>query len=371
MLKSKKQTQKELDAAMLSLNTVLRELYTNKSSDEFKMKGDITKSSSYHSIETMIADLSSLKGYNQNDAADLKQLFTTLHRPIFKTMVKEYIMEPNDRNTVFTATFTMGYRLLTGELARIFSSTESTPKGIVYKPDKNSRKKDASKMIKMFNADLERKLDSYVKSQSIGNDDKPVNESYLTEILKGRPEEPSDETVQEGVGAIVAKGASGIAGALAKGAAAIAPTATNIGIISASVGMLAGLFAGVGSIFRGLNPVADVNYLFMNSYEKKISKLSAVAAVYEETKKAYEEYMKIPEAKRQKKVESKYIQNMEKYNITMQNLAAEIEHFNQRAEKESQEHAKDVKDKLPDDSSNPQGGDSGNGSDNPDDDFQF
>lgn len=362
MLKSKKHTQKELDAAMLSLTTVLRELYTNKSSDEFKMKGDITKSSSYSAIEKMIADLSSLRGFSKNDAADLKQLFATLHRPIFKTMVKEYIMEPNDRNTVFTATYTLGFRLLAGELARIFSSTEATPNGIVYKPDKNSRKKDASAMIRMFNDDLERKLDEYVKSASVGNDSSPVNEAYLTTVVEGINAEITQEA-----GALAAA-----AGAIGKGAASLAGFAGNIGLISGSIGIIAGLFAGVHALFRGFNPVAEINYLFMDSYEKKIRKLASVSAMYVETKKAYEEYMKIPEAKRQQKVESKYIKNMEKYNIKMKNLSAEIEHYNQRAEKESQERADTVKSKLPDDSTNPQGGDAGNGSDNgSDDDFQF
>ena len=51
-------------------------------------------------------------------------------------MVGEYLSKPDDKNIVFTAAYTFGYRLLVGELGRIIASSEATDKGFVYKPDK-------------------------------------------------------------------------------------------------------------------------------------------------------------------------------------------------------------------------------------------
>ena len=56
--------------------------------------------------------------------------------------------------------------------------------------------------------------------------------------------------------------------------------------------------------------------------------------------------MKIPAAQRNKKVESKYVKNMERYNISMQNLAAQIEHNNQRAKKESADVVNNIETRL-------------------------
>ena len=117
----------------------LHDIYSNKSSEEYKMCGDITKSPTYEKIEIGVSELKTLKGFSKNDAKDMETMFMTLHRPIFKKMVAEYIAKPEDRNVVFTSVFTVGYRLLVSELSRIIASTEATNKGIVYKPDKASR----------------------------------------------------------------------------------------------------------------------------------------------------------------------------------------------------------------------------------------
>lgn len=471
-----KNTQKRLDAAMLAINSILNEIYSNKSTDEYKMKGDITKSPSYKNIEQMVTDLRNLKGYNQNDANDLRTMFQTLHRPVFKTMVKEYIMEHNDRNTIYTSLFTIGYRLLVGELARIFASTEATPKGIIYKPNKVSRKNDASKMIRLFNAELEKRVDEYIKAMNAHPEESPVNESYLTMICDqlfieadDETEESSDTDVntddsadQDSVDAVeewhkaldpnndkwgshnwnptydpyegqseeerkksisvqrerakiikenkrrAAQGLKPIplpvgpikeedlpgdadpdddtsssdvtqeadASALGKTAEALGSASSkiltasgNIAIIATSVAIIGGLFGAINGLLKGFNPIADINYHFMDSYDKKIRKFENVSKMYEETKKAYDEYMRIPEAQRNKKVESKYMKNMDKYNISMQNLAAQIEHFNQRAKKESESMVNDVEKKLPT-SNAPKGGDAGN-TVSDDDDFQF
>lgn len=404
LFNKKKQNQKKLDAAMLAINSILNEIYSNKSTDEYKMKGDITKSPNYKDIEIRLTDLKTLKGYNQADAKDLMTMFNTLHRPVFKTMVKEYIMEHNDKNTVYTSLFTVGYRLLVGELARIFASTEATDKGLVYKPDKISRKKDASKIIKLFNDELEKKVNAYVSTMREHPEEMPVSESYLEMVLGTMIQEedesdtsadvdtessvdqdsvdsvseedvpgdglPDDETYEKVTQEALSLAAA--ADALGTTAGKILTVSGNVGIIATSIGIIAGLFGAINGIFKGFNPISDINFYFMDSYEKKIRKFENVSKMYDETKKAYEEYMRIPEAQRKKKVETKYIQNMEKYNVSMNNLAAQIEHFNQRAEKESAQMANEIEKKLPtnETSSQPEGGDSGNTASN-DDDFQF
>lgn len=327
---TQKKTRKQLDDQILAINTVLREIYTNKSSDEFRMKGDITKSPSYNMMEKSIADLSSLRGFQKKDADDLKQMFTTLHLPVFKNMVKEYILEMNERNTLFTTLFTVGYRFLIGELARIFSSTEATPKGIVYKPDKNSRKESSAKLIHLYNQDIEKTIDKYIQDiNRITKDKKTTTESYTLNALG-----IDNEIVQEGLHD-VAKGLSNYAGK-------IAGVSMDIGIIAGSVALITGLFTSIYGLFRGFNPVADINYLMMDSYEKKIRQFNNVSRLYAETKAAYEEYMQNPEDKRKDKVVKKYEASMEKYNIQMKNLSAQIEHFNQRAVKEAEEKAREV-----------------------------
>lgn len=429
----KKKTAKKLDAAVLAINSMLAQIYKNKSTDEYKMKGDITKSPSYKQLEEMIADLKSLKGYSQNDADDMAKLFNTLHRPVFKTMVKEYIVDPNDKNTVFTSMFTIGYRLLVGELARIFAATEATPKGIVYKPNKMSRKDDASKLIKLFNDDLERKLNEFVQSMKKHPEDSPVNESYLMLLLDSliqetvEPEEkesaengapgpvneadepvPGDDApaaveeedkIEVGPGPgendpgaqmedndstndgnTVTESAvyqedghmENIANWLDKKAKSADNYSKLLGVVVGSVALIGGLFSDAVGLLRGLNPISDINYMFMNSYDKKVSQLGNVAQMYEATKKAYEDYMKIPESQRQKKVESNYVKAMEKYNIQMNNLSAQIEHFNSRAKKESEEAVNNMEKKIPKNDV-PKGNDSGNTStsNNDDDDFQF
>ena len=459
----KKKTAKKLDAAVLAINSMLSQIYKNKSTDEYKMKGDITRSPSYKQLEEMIADLKSLKGYSQNDANDIAKLFNTLHRPVFKTMVKEYIVDPNDKNTVFTSMFTIGYRLLVGELARIFAATEATPKGIVYKPNKMSRKDDASKLIKLFNDDLERKLNEFVQSMKKHPEDSPVNEAYLTMVINSLIQETdevssddtssggddssnvdtveeSDDTTAPDTVEEEAEGTTAVVGAdpdpveesskiktvketapgpgpgendpgaqmedndstnagntvtesaviyqelssqtgektrmekmadwLDKKAQSADNYSKLLGVVVGSVALIGGLFSDAVGLLRGLNQISDINYMFMNSYDKKVSQLGNVAQMYEATKKAYEDYMKIPESQRQKKVESKYIKAMEKYNIQMNNLSAQIEHFNSRAKKESEEVVNNMEKKIPKNDV-PKGNGNTSTSNNDDDDFQF
>lgn len=285
-------------AMMDHMNHALVEIYKNKSADEYKMKGDISLSSEYVTIERMVSDLKILKGFSSAEADDIKMLFLTLHRPVFKKMVSEYLASPNERNQTFTTVFTVGYRLLVGELSRIFASTEATDKGIAYKPDKISRKENAKWLIRHFNKSLEQKIDTYIRSHA--NKQKPVQEALVE--------------ISDGFGAVA--------------------------------GIIATVFDVIGLVFTGakeLNPISFINAMLTRSYDNKVKKFEEVSAMYNATKEAYAEYMKIPKADRKEKIESKYMKNIDKYNIKMQNLAAQIEHYDSRAKEE----VKDLKTSKP------------------------
>jgi hypothetical protein len=276
-------------ALMEHMNHTLVEIYKNKSADEYKMKGDISLSSEYATIERMVSDLKILKGFSSSEADDIKMLFLTLHRPVFKKMVSEYLASPNERNQTFTTVFTVGYRLLVGELSRIFASTEATDKGIAYKPDKISRKENAKWLIRHFNKSLEQKIDTYIRSHA--NKQKPVQEALVE--------------ISDGFGTVA--------------------------------GIVATVFDVIGLVFTGakeLNPISFINAMLTRSYDNKVKKFEEVSAMYNATKEAYAEYMKIPKANRKEKIESKYMKNIDKYNIKMQNLAAQIEHYDSRAKEE-------------------------------------
>lgn len=300
----KNKTAEKETAMMDHMNHALIEIYKNKSADEYKMRGDISLSSEYGTIERMVSDLKILKGFSSSEADDIKMLFLTLHRPVFKKMVSEYLASPNERNQTFTTVFTVGYRLLVGELSRIFASTEATDKGIAYKPDKISRKENAKWLIRHFNKSLEQKIDTYIRSHA--NKQKPVQEALVE--------------ISDGFGAVA--------------------------------GIVATVFDVIGLIFTGakeLNPISFINAMLTRSYDNKVKKFEEVSAMYNATKEAYDEYMKIPKADRKEKIESKYMKNLDKYNIKMQNLAAQIEHFDSRAKEE----IKDLKASKPKTSSAP------------------
>ena len=106
----------------------------------------------------------------------------------------------------------------------------------------------------------------------------------------------------------------------------------------------------------------------MRSYDKKVKKFEDISKLYEATKTAYEEYLRIPQNDRNRKIESKYKKNLDKYNIKMQNLKAEIDHYDQR----SVEEAKEIK-STSKPASKPASSDVGSSqsTDSSDDDFDF
>lgn len=301
MTLKRKPTQKEMED-IENIMKVLGEIYSNKSSDEFKCKGDIRKVPMYKEIEKQIANLSTLKKYPATDAKDIKTMFLTLHRPIFPQMVLAYLNKPDERNSIFTALFTVAYRVLVSELARIYASTEATDKGLVYKPDKISRRNDMSWFIKAFNDDLDKKIDEYIRATY--NEYATFHEGAVDDVIVG---------------------------------------AANI--------VIKGLCL-IPKIFRSakqINPVSFFNAVLMRSYDRKVEKFEAVTALYEATKQAYEDYLRIPESDRKRKIESQYKKNLEKYNIKMNNLKAQIDHYDSRA----LEEAKDTKKKSPEKSEAP------------------
>ena len=286
--KSRTQVASEIQRTVHALNNI----YSNKSSDEYKTHGDITKSPVYNTLTRMIADLSYLKSLNKQEIADIKNMFNVLHRPVFKNAVTSYIAEQNESDILITTIYTIGYRVLIGELSRIYTSTEATEKGFVYRPDKISRKNDMRKFIAVFNSRLDTELNAYIRRTT-----KPV--------------------MRQEAWAAIGAAAAGIAAASDK----ISPA------LETASQWLDKFFGGVTQ----LNPVSMTNYILSSSYNGKVAKFEETAALYQATKEAYDEYMKIPSAQRSKRVESKYIKNMEKYNIKMHNMHAKIAHYDQRA----------------------------------------
>ena len=302
---------KDFDERIAAIMTQLNHIYNNKSSDEYKMRGDITKSKAYKSIENMLANLSQIKGYPKNDTTQLKNMFNVLHRPIYKQMVSEYLTEPNERNTLFTTFFTCGYRVLIAELSRIYASTVATDKGLVYKPDRISRHKAATAFIKAFNTNIEKEIDDCIRKNSKKSDLQIKQEAFVYQEAL--------EIVSKIGGWLAAK-----------------EIAAWLSDISEVFDMILGRFG-------KFNPVSLVSHILTTQYDNKVKAFYNTKDIYEETLNAYNDYMKLPESDRKAKIESKYMKNIKKYNIKMENLRAQIAHYDSRAEAEATETVKKVK----------------------------
>lgn len=316
MLGQEKMTHEQVEQQMVCMMLYnIQSIYQNHSTDEYKMSGDITKSPEYNSIEKMITDLRTLKGYPQNEAKDISTMFSTLHKPVFKETVTAYINEPNERNALYTAMFTVGYRVLIGELSRIYASTKATDAGIMYVPDKISRRNDVAPFIKSYNGELNKRIDEYITSKNNG-EVKKFKESF-TMVNESTVDFPVvfEQFIQE------------------------AKVHGIFGIIDTVVSTF---FKGIGWIFKGfkeVNPISFINACLMHSYQKKVDNFHDTVSMYEETKKAYDNYMKLPASKRDAKVEEKYKRNIERYNIAMENQRVKIADYDQRAadERDQQE----------------------------------
>ena len=294
----KRKSEEELIKEYEKTEKALKSIYSNKSSDEYKMHGDITLSPSYDKIDEMIAELSDLKGFNKSDAREFSTCFSTLHRPIFKKMVMEYMHSPNEVNTTYTVTFTTGYRVLVGELSRVLACTEATENGIVYKPDKVARKHNSAYIMKHYNSSLETGLNSYTKSHS-KNARVVKQESAVGDLL-----------------VIGMDGAKFVIDTLMK------------------------LFSYGAKEF---NPISFINSVLMRSYDKKIQKFEDAKKDYELAKEAYADYLKLPKNERNRRTEHRYMKLITKYNIKMQNLKAKVDHFDQRSEEEAKQKREKMK----------------------------
>lgn len=292
-----KNTQAQFEKDCERMIQSLQEIYSNKSSDEYKMRGDITASSEYETIEKMVTDIRTLKGFPPVEANEIKTLFLTLHRPIFKTMCNDYLTKPNEKNTSFTAVYTVGFRLLIGELSRIFASTEATDNGIVYKPDKISKKDNTKNMIRHYNNSIEQNINKY------------VSEKHSTK----------PQVHQESVAGII----SGVGS-----------------IVSGVMNVVSGIFP---SSSKEVRPSSIMNSMLMRSYDKKVQKFEDAAKNYQLAKEAYEDYMRIPQGDRKRRIEHKYTKLIHKYNIKMQHLKAKIAHFDERSSVEARENRQRVR----------------------------
>lgn len=74
----KRKSEEELIKEYEKTEKALKSIYSNKSSDEYKMHGDITLSPSYNKIDEMIAELSDLKGFNKSDAREFSNMFLNI-----------------------------------------------------------------------------------------------------------------------------------------------------------------------------------------------------------------------------------------------------------------------------------------------------
>ena len=295
---ARRNAEKELIDEYRSVERQLKNIYSNKSSDEYKMHGDITLSPSYSSIEKMIADLSDLKGFPKSDAREFSTCFSTLHRPIFKTMVVDYLHSPNETNMTYTTVFTVGYRVLVGELSRVLACTEATPDGIVYKPDRIERKRNSAYIIKHYNSSMETGLNAYIKAHAKKTTVKQ-EASAVGDLLTFAYD--SAKLVIDALTKVFSYGA------------------------------------------KEFNPISFINAVLMKSYDKKIQKFEDAKRDYELAKEAYADYLKLPKSERSRRTEHKYMRLINKYNIKMNNLKAKVEHFDQRSEEEARNKREKMK----------------------------
>ena len=143
--------------------------------------------------------------------------------------------------------------------------------------------------MKKYNSDLDKKLDDAIKRAHI-------------ELKKTVQESATLEAIGAGAGAVV-------------------------GVIESVFGFISNIFKSAAS----LNPISLISAVLSRSYDKKVEKYEKICKEYEAAQKAYDEYKKIPVTQRKQRIEHKYTKMIEKYNIKMGNLKAQIDHYDLRA----------------------------------------
>ena len=291
--------QKEI-ALMIKM---LDEIYKNKSSDEYKMMGDITKSIVYEEMERQVANLKTLRNFPKAEAEDYQRMFDNLHKPMYKKLVMEFNKAPNEKNTTFTALFTVGYRVLIGDLAKIYASTEATEAGIVYLPDKVKGVNQRSRaFIHDFTKNLEEEYNKVVRMK--GNRPKMHQEYALLNTL----------------------GSAATALATFIQAHELVPVTSFLSDV-------------VGGIFghrKELNPISYINDRLTQRYDDYIERFKDTEKLYNATKEAYEEYKSQP-GRKSFGVQGRYISNMKKYQLQMLRLKAHMAHYDSRGEAKRKE----------------------------------
>lgn len=316
----------------------LAKVYKNKSGDEYKMKGDITKHPHYEQLSKDINSLGDgVKNAPTKVITGVKDMFASLHKPIWKKMIPEYMAKPNDKNTAYALGFATSIRIMISVIMTIYTFTEAKEEGLVYnEPNKLSDDdKVRYEFISKFGKDF----------------DKNVEKWYEQASVKAKKNAPKTATKEE-----------------------VTQEAASLGVVSTAantvVGVVEGVFGILNGLFRtaaSLNPISLISACLSRSYDKKVEQYEKISKEYEAAKKAYDEYKKIPAAQRKKRIESNYVKMIEKYNIKMKNLKAKIDHYDTRANKGSEDDDDD--DKTTASSSTKSGGNKNNTSDKGDKDL--
>ena len=286
----------------------LKRIYSNKSSDEYKMKGDIKKHPVYDTLSKDIQTLDTdVKNAPTKTITGIKDMFTSLQKPIFKKMVAEYMAKPEPKNIIYTMCFTIGYRYMITTIMYIQTNIEASENGLVFK---STTVRPQDKTIYEYVIKNGKDYDKYAEN---------LYKQYEKKAKQDKP-------------------------VVATESADITQEAASLGVVSAAVNTVVGLVEGVFGILNGifktaasLNPISLISACLSRSYDKKVEQYEKVSKELEATKKAYAEYKKIPATQRKKRIEHNYVKMIEKYNIKMANLKAKIDHFDTRASKGSED----------------------------------
>lgn len=297
----------------------LKRIYSNKSGDEYKMKGDITKHPLYDTLSKDIGELGNgVKNIPTINVTAIKDMFASLKKPVWKKMIPEFMAKPNPKNVIYTASFSMGYRYMISALMYIQTNIKASENGLEFVTPK-LRPSDQTKEILDFVRKNGKDFDKYAEKlyQAYNKDEKKQSKD---DKKKDEVKTESYVVTQEAAGAI----------------AAVANKA--VGLVEGVFGILNGIFKTAAS----LNPVSLISACLSRSYDKKVEQYEKVSKELEATKKAYDEYKKIPATQRKKRIEHNYTKMIDKYNIKMANLKAKIDHFDTRSAKGSEDDDDDT-----------------------------
>ena len=327
---------KMYDAAKLEKD--IKRIYKNKSCDEYKMKGDIRNHPLYDIIKRDVENLGQgVKNAPTKVITGVKDMFASLHKPVWKKQISEYMAKPNEKNTVYAMCFTNGIRIMISTIMTIYAFTKATEAGLEYEEPSKLSADDQGRydFMTKFGKDYDAKVEKWFNQAE-------------SKVKKNKPmtAKKDQEITQE---------------------------AASVGVISAAANTVVGVIEGVFGILNGifktaasLNPISLISACLSRSYDKKIEQYEKISKEYEAAKKAYDEYKKIPASQRQKKIESNYTKMIEKYNIKMKNLKAKIDHYDTRAAKGSED---DYDEETSNSSSTKSGGNKNNTSDKGDKDL--